>query len=315
VLLVAIGIAVWLARRLTRPIREIERAAGQLASGDLTGRADLPPGTDADLSDLADALNTMAAQLEASRGGQRSFLLSVSHDLRTPLTSIRGYAEALGDGTLDDADPEARKRAAAVISAEARRLERLVRDLLDLSRLDSREFSLNPRACDVREVARDAAEAFAPQARDLGLDLRVATADAIPGELDPERVAQIVANLVENALKYAAARIDVSAARQTDGRISIVVADDGPGIAPADIDHVFERLYTARSTPGRSVGTGLGLAIVHELAVAMGGIAFAEAPELGGTRFVVKLPASTARVPDAHSRPPAVGDQSVRSIP
>ena len=296
VLLLAAGIAVWLARRLTRPIREIERAAGQLASGDLTGRADLPAGTDADLADLGATLNAMAAQLEASRGGQRSFLLSVSHDLRTPLTSIRGYAEALGDGTLDDADPDARKRAAAVISAEARRLERLVRDLLDLSRLDSREFSLRPRACDVREVARDAAEAFVPQARDLGLDLRVEAHDSIPSELDPERVAQIVANLVENALKYATTRIDVSAARQADGRISIVVADDGPGIPSADIEHVFERLYTARSTPGRSVGTGLGLAIVHELAAAMGGMAFVEAPETGGTRFVVKLPTTSARV-------------------
>jgi two-component system sensor histidine kinase BaeS len=295
VLLVAAAIAAWLARRLTRPIREIERAAGQLAAGDLSGRADLPPGTDADLADLGATLNAMAAQLEASRGGQRSFLLSVSHDLRTPLTSIRGYAEALGDGTLDDADPDARKRAAAVISAEARRLERLVRDLLDLSRLDSREFSLLARACDVSEVARDAAEAFAPQARDLGLDLRIETTDAIPGELDPERLAQIVANLVENALKYATTRIDVSAVRQVDGRISIAVADDGPGIPSADIEHVFERLYTARSTPGRSVGTGLGLAIVHELAGAMGGMAFVEAPATGGTRFVVKLPTNSAR--------------------
>ena len=100
-------------RRLTRPIREIERAAEQLASGDLTGRADVPPGTDADLAALGDTLNAMAAQLEASRGSQRAFLLSISHDLRTPLTSIRGYAEALADGTLDDCRtrrPQARRQ-------------------------------------------------------------------------------------------------------------------------------------------------------------------------------------------------------------
>ena len=143
----------------------------------------------------------MAAQLEQSRGSQRAFLLSVSHDLRTPLTSIRGYAEALADGTLDDADPDARKRAAAVITAEARRLERLVRDLLDLSRLDSHEFSLKPRPCDFSEIVRDAAEAFSPQARELGLDLHVQAASALPVELDPERLAQIVANLVENAVE------------------------------------------------------------------------------------------------------------------
>ena len=165
VLFLAVGVAIWFARRLTRPIRELERAAGQLASGDLSGRADIPPGTDADLAALGATLNTMAAQLEDSRGGQRNFLLSISHDLRTPLTSIRGYAEALADGTLDDADPEGRKRAAAVISSEARRLERLVGDLLDLSRLDSRQFSLNPRECDAAQVVKEAALAFEPQAR------------------------------------------------------------------------------------------------------------------------------------------------------
>src|SRR6185436_5408304 len=103
---------------------------------------------DNELAALATTLNGMASQLEDSRGSQRAFLLSISHDLRTPLTSIRGYAEALADGTLDDADPDGRKRAATVISREARRLERLVGDLLDLSRLDSRQFSLNARDCD-----------------------------------------------------------------------------------------------------------------------------------------------------------------------
>ena len=293
VLLFAAAIATWLARRLTRPIRELERAAGQLASGDLSGRADLPPGTDADLAELGDTLNAMAAQLDESRGSQRAFLLSVSHDLRTPLTSIRGYAEALADGTLDDADPDARKRAAAVITSEARRLERLVRDLLDLSRLDSREFSLKPRACDASEITRDASEAFAPQAHDLGINLRVEADAAIPVELDPERLAQIVANLVENALKYATSSILVSAAPRGVNRVAITVADDGPGIPAGDVQQVFERLYTVRSTPGRSVGTGLGLAIVRELATAMGGTASVETPPEGGTRFVVSLPTHT----------------------
>ena len=159
----------------------------------------MPPGTDVDLAALADTLNEMAAQLEASRGSQRAFLLSISHDLRTPLTSIRGYAEALADGTIDDADPDARKRAATVIGAESRRLERLVRDLLDLTRLDSREFSFNPQPCDAAEVVRDAAAAFAPQARELGIELTVAAGASAPAELDADRVGQIVANLVENA--------------------------------------------------------------------------------------------------------------------
>jgi signal transduction histidine kinase len=298
VLLFAVGIAIWLARRLTRPIRELERAAAQLASGDLSGRADVPPGTDADLADLGDTLNAMAAQLEQSRGSQRAFLLSVSHDLRTQLTSIRGYAEALADGTLDDADPDARKRAASVITAESRRLERLVRDLLDLSRLDSREFSLNPRPCDLAEIVRDSTEAFAPQANDLGITLHAQAGASFPVELDPERLAQIVANLVENALKYATTTILVYATHYDDGRTAIVVADDGPGIPPEDVAHVFERLYTVRTTPARSVGTGLGLAIVSELATAMGGTTEVDTPPEGGTRFVVTLPTRAASAAD-----------------
>ncbi|MDQ1385386.1 MAG: two-component system, OmpR family, sensor kinase, partial [Actinomycetota bacterium] len=144
IVLIGVGLlSVWLARRLTRPIRTIEHAAAQLATGDLTARAELPLHTDEELTALAHALNTMAAQLDQARGSERAFLLSISHDLRTPLTSIRGYAEALADGTLDDADPHERKRAAAIIGAEGRRLERLVRDLLDLSQLDSRQFSFH----------------------------------------------------------------------------------------------------------------------------------------------------------------------------
>jgi two-component system sensor histidine kinase BaeS len=288
--------SMWLAGRLTKPISAIEHAAAQLATGDLSARAALPPTTDDELVALAAALNTMAAQLEQARGNEHAFLLSISHDLRTPLTSIRGYAEALADGTLDDASPDERRRAATIIGAEGRRLERLVRDLLDLARLDTRQFSMTPRPCDATEIVRDAAEAFAPQARELGVTLDVISGEPLPVDLDPDRVGQIAANLVENALKYAVNRVEVYAARQQDGRVAIVVGDDGPGVPPDEMNRVFERLYTVRETPGRAVGTGLGLAIVRELAAAMGGAARAEAAPGGGTRFVVSLPAQTTVV-------------------
>jgi two-component system sensor histidine kinase BaeS len=286
VLAAVVLFSIWLARRLTKPIREIERAAGRLAAGDLSARADVPPSSDEEFADLARTLNTMAAQLEQSRGSERAFLLSISHDLRTPLTSIRGYAEALADGTLDDANPDDRKKAATVISGEARRLERLVGDLLDLSRLDSRQFSLQPSMCDATEVVRAAAEAFLPQARDLGVQLDIRSGDAVAVDLDAERLAQIVANLVENALKYAATHVQVYAAPQDAGHFSVVVGDDGPGIPVDQRALVFERLYTVRDTPGRAVGTGLGLAIVRELAAAMGGGATVD----DQSRFVVTLP-------------------------
>jgi two-component system sensor histidine kinase BaeS len=241
----------------------------------------------------------MASRLEATRGGERAFLLSISHDLRTPLTSIRGYAEALADGTLAEDDVDARRRAAAVISNEARRLERLVRDLLDLARLDSRQFSLARRPSDAAEVVRDAAEAFAPQARELSVELEVLAGPHIPCDVDPERLGQIVGNLVENALKYATARVQVETAVEPSERFSVVVTDDGPGIPTDELPRVFDRLYTVRSAPGRAVGTGLGLAIVRELAAAMGGRAAVDTPATGGSRFVVTLPSNVDTPVDA----------------
>ena len=163
---------------------------------------------DDELANLAHAINAMASELDVARGHERAFLLSVSHDLRTPLTSIRGYAEAIADGTVDGTD--ARIRAADVISSESRRLERLVADLLDLARLDAHQFSLHPTPVDARAVVRDAVEAFGPAAADIGvaLDGRRRRRRCRP-TLDRERLAQIVANLVENALKFATTRVAV----------------------------------------------------------------------------------------------------------
>ena len=239
----------------------------------------------------------MAAELSRHRSLERAFLMSISHDLRTPLTSIRGYAEAVAEGAADD--EESRRRAARIIEAEARRLERLVADLLELARLDAREFSLHVGPVDVAEVARHAALALEPAAREAGLQLVVGPggvgvspeddAGSVVAAADAERLAQVVANLVENALKYAAHTVEVTA-RGVPGGAEIAVADDGPGIDPEDLPRVFERLYTSRRQPGRKVGTGLGLAIVRELVTAMGGrVDVGPTPE-GGTRFVVALP-------------------------
>jgi signal transduction histidine kinase len=292
-LLACVALSVWLARRLTRPLAEVESTARVLASGDLSARVALDDRTEDEIAEVGKALNVMAEQLEAARGSERAFLLSVSHDLRTPLTSIRGYAEALADGTLDGEDPQARRRAAGVIMSESQRLERLVRDLLDLSRLDSHQFSLRPRAVDARAVVHDAVEAFSPHAAELGIGLSVVDGPAVPADLDPERLGQIVANLVENALKYASTAVEVAVSGSADGTagnsVTITVIDDGPGI-PAEVGmRVFERLYTGRDGPGRAIGTGLGLAIVRELAVAMGGTARVDPTSVAGSRFVVTV--------------------------
>jgi two-component system sensor histidine kinase BaeS len=286
-LVAAVVVSAWLARRLTRPIAAMDETANRIASGDLSARVGEVTGPDDELAALARSIDSMADELETARGHERAFLLNVSHDLRTPLTSIRGYAEAIADGTA--VEPDARARAAAVITTEARRLERLVADLLDLARLDAHQFSLRPVETDARAVVIATVEGFAPAAAELSVQLRTAAGGAVPATVDPERLAQIVANLVENALKYAKSVVVVDVAR-VDGRLRIRVDDDGPGIPNAERERVFERLYTARGTPGRKVGTGIGLAIVHELAVAMGGDAAAAPLAPAGTRFVVTLP-------------------------
>ena len=284
-------VALWVSGALTTPLRRAEQATHRIAAGDLSTR--LPdPGAGAELGDLAASINTMAEGLERSRGLERQFLLSVSHDLRTPLTSIRRYAEAIADGTAPDAGA-----AAGVILTESRRLERLVRDLLDLARLDARQFSLHPQVLAVTEVVTEAAEGFRREAEDAGITLVVdEDPTATPALIDPDRLAQVVANLVENALKYAAASVRVSTVA-LDGTLAVAVADDGPGIAAADLPHVFERLYVSGHRPLRKEsGSGLGLAIARELVAAMGGRVTAESPitSNGGTRVVVELPGGRA---------------------
>jgi two-component system sensor histidine kinase BaeS len=285
-LLAAALVSAFLARHMTRPVAAMEAAVNRIANGDLGARVDTSGLRDDELAGLTRSFNAMADELETARRHERAFLLSVSHDLRTPLTSIRGYAEAIVDGTVEGRDE--RIRAAGVIAFEARRLERLVADLLDLARLDAHEFSLTPRPIDARDVVDTTVAGFQPTAQDWGIRLALAPGEPVPADADPERLAQIVANLVENALKFATSSVLVEVARR-NGMVEIHVDDDGPGIPPEERERVFQRLYTARHVAGRPVGTGIGLAIVSELARAMGGGASCEALDGRGARFVVTI--------------------------
>ncbi|MCU1354362.1 MAG: histidine kinase [Acidimicrobiales bacterium] len=294
-LLIGAAVSVWLSGTLTRPLQLADAATRRIAEGDLSARLPEPgPNRQDEVADLTRSINTMAATLDRSRGLERQFLLSVSHDLRTPLTSIRGYAEAIDDGTAPDP-----RDAASVIRSEAQRLERLVGDLLDLARLEAHQFSLAPRQVALDEVVTDTAEGFRPaaEARGVALDVQDDPAGS-QAVVDPDRLAQVVANLVENGLKFAAGALWVRVDAIAGGQAAIQVVDDGPGIAPADLPHVFERLYVARHQPRpKESGSGLGLAIVRELVGAMGGWVHAESPTLPngtGTRFVVVFPTAAA---------------------
>jgi two-component system sensor histidine kinase ResE len=180
--------------------------------------------------------------------------------------------------------------AAEVILAESRRLERLVKDLLDLAKLEAREFRLELVTVDVVEVVRRAAAGFEREAADAGLTIAVET-PVQPAVLtgDPDRLGQVLANLIENALKFASTNVAVTV--EHDGAsVQIIVSDDGPGIAPEDLPHVFDRLYVSRSPSVRTEsGSGLGLAIARELVAAMGGQIVAEANAPQGTRVVVRF--------------------------
>ena len=288
IIALALVVANRLGRRIVRPLDAARAVTERIAGGDLDARVPDPPGTDPELAALSQSVNAMADSLARARGLERQFLLSVSHDLRTPLTSIRGFAEAIADGAAEDT-----QRAAVVIATESRRLERLVRDLLDLAKLDARRFSLDARPVNLGEVVADTVEGFRPAADGFGLRLAVDVGppDGPPDALaDPDRLAQVVANLVENAIKFANADVHVGTA-WARGEPVLWVDDDGPGIPADDVAHVFERLYTSGRRADRAVGSGLGLAIVAELVTAMGGCVRAESPlsASGGTRMVVTL--------------------------
>jgi len=280
-------VAAALARRFTRPVLEAVDATGRIAAGDLDAKVAVRPHEDPEFTRLAESINTMGDTLVRAREQERQFLLSVSHELRTPLTSIRGYSEAVVDGAVDD--PVA---AATIISSEARRLERLVQDLLDLARLDADRFSLDLRPVDASVVVGQVVAGFRPRAGELGLSLDLAPGSDRPCPVvaDADRLAQIVANLVENAASFARSRVVVGVLAEP-GRAVVWVDDDGPGIATDQLDRVFDRHVTSDRKGSSRAGIGLGLAIVRELATAMGATVHAQSPlaDGHGTRMVVAL--------------------------
>ncbi|MGH9044572.1 MAG: sensor histidine kinase [Acidimicrobiales bacterium] len=283
----ALVVAFTLSHQITRPLRRAVEATRRIAAGDLRARVGALDGELPELSSLGKSIDVMADGLNRAASAQRQFLLSVSHELRTPLTSIRGYAEAAVDGAI------APDVAAGVIVNESRRLERLVGDLSELAKLDARTFSFDIREIDVCEVLEEVSEEMRPLVSGSGLHLELALPQrpAI-ATADPDRLGQILTNLVENAVRYAGSTIRLGCL-PTDVQGLITVEDDGPGIAARDIHGIFERHYTSerRPFPGRPAGSGLGLAIASELAAAMGGTIRAESPttDSGGTRMTVAL--------------------------
>ncbi|MQA33028.1 HAMP domain-containing protein [Modestobacter roseus] len=308
--LVVLGVAGYLlVSNSLRPLEEVEDTARAIAGGDLSRR--VPAGDDrTEIGRLSAALNGMLGRIESSFRAQQSseeqarasearmrrFVADASHELRTPLTSIRGFAELHRQGAVRG--PEDTGRLMQRIESEATRMGSLVEDLLQLARLDQqRPLSLGP--VDLAQVAGDAvhdARAVQPErAVSLHLDDSLTDAPVVRG--DEARLRQVVGNLVTNALTHTPvdARVTVRVAEDAEDPDSVVLAvsDDGPGLAPADADRVFERFYRADASRTRAAGgTGLGLSIVASLVAAHGGrVELTTAPGEGAT-FAVRLPRS-----------------------
>ena len=225
---------------------------------------------------------------------RRDFVANVSHELRTPLTAIRGYVEALSEG---DAGAEESRRFLAIIARHTQRMERLVKDLLRLARLDAGQETLNLIACDTRSLAETVVADVMPAVTERGQRIEVTIG---PGaetvRADPAKLHDALRNLVANAITYApeqsTIRID---AERVEGRVAISVSDEGPGIPDEDLSRVFERFYRVDKSRARDPGgTGLGLAIVKHLVELHGGTVQAENGPERGARFTITIASSTA---------------------
>jgi two-component system phosphate regulon sensor histidine kinase PhoR len=223
---------------------------------------------------------------------RRDFVANVSHELRTPLTAIRGYVEALSDG---DTGEDERQRFLDIIARHTRRMERLVKDLLRLARLDAGQETLDLISCDTRTLADTIVADMAPALaeRDQQIEVTIGPgADAVRG--DPTKLHDALRNLVANAITYApeSSTIRIAAERHA-GRVAISISDEGPGIPEEDLPRVFERFYRVDKSRARDPGgTGLGLAIVKHLVELHGGTVRAENGPSGGAQFTITVEAA-----------------------
>jgi signal transduction histidine kinase len=286
-LVISIILAILLARSVYKPIGRVRRAAVEMAAGKYDQQVPLEgPG---EVKQLASSFNDMAGKVKDSQQALRDFVADVSHELRTPLTSIRGFAQAIQDGTAQS--KEASARAAAIIEEEARRMIRLVNNLLQLSRLESGQLEIKKELVDLLEVIQQCQEVFSIRAEEKQIFL-VTDLEPLPqvyGDID--RLEQVFDNLLDNAIKHTpkGGTVTLQARHITAETVQVSVSDTGPGIPQEQLPHVFKRFYRGYG-PGERTGTGLGLAISHQIVLAHGGDIRVNSRAEQGAEFIVRLP-------------------------
>jgi two-component system, OmpR family, sensor kinase len=282
-LAVAASLIWYLSRRLTKPVLALSRAADQVAAGNYD--AELPQSQFGDeVGQLTDRFREMTQKLNEAQRRERNFLMVVSHELRTPVTAIRGHVDALREGLAEDA--EARDASLAVIRAETDRLARLVRDVLDLARMEAHQFTLEEEEVELRRLVEQAYQSFTEEARRRGIDYECSFGADPVISTDGDRVLQVVSNLLDNAFAWTpdGGRVALELAAE-NGKIAVSVSDSGPGIGPAERERIFRPFWSRAGD-----GTGLGLPIARELAHALGGELALESEVGKGSRFELRLP-------------------------
>jgi two-component system sensor histidine kinase BaeS len=286
-LTVAVILGIFLARTLTRPLKELTSAARDVAGGDLRRKV-LVRSRD-ELGELAEAFNQMSADLEDAQTLRRQMTADIAHELRTPLSVILAHTEAIRDGVMP-ADDEV----LGVIQDETSRLNTLVEDLRTLSLAEAGELQVIPRPVNPVELLEKAASAQMLRAQQRDITLEVVTAPDIPEiNADPDRMAQVLGNLLDNALRYTpeGGRIVLSAEKLSSG-VRLSVQDNGPGVAPEEIPLIFHRFYRVdKSRQREEGGSGLGLAIAKSIVERHGGNISAVSNPGEGMKFVIELPA------------------------
>jgi heavy metal sensor kinase len=299
-LVLAAGSGWWLARRALQPVARMTAQAGSIGTGGgLTERIQVPKAAD-ELHQLAQTLNGMLTRLDQAVTRQRHFVANVSHELRTPLTVMRSELDvSLASGTLSQ---DAREVLEST-REEAERMTRIVENLLTLARIDEEEgLHLIRQPCDLREIALATARELRPIAEQHRVTIRL-NGSRRPVQADPQRVGEVVRNLLDNALRYSppGGTVTVEIANN-NGQVELAVHDEGAGIDPAVLEHVFERFYRGDPAhPHNSEGSGLGLAICREIAEAHGGGMSATSTVGQGSTFRLTLPALSGR----SARPPS----------
>jgi signal transduction histidine kinase len=293
-LLLSLVLAFALSRWVADPLQQVVVAARNYPSD---GMKPVSPRGPREVQDLTRAFNSMVARVHSTQKSQRDFVANVSHELKTPLTSIQGFAQAILDDTANT--PEARQQAAQIIYSEAGRMHRMALDLLDLARLEAGTADLKMSPVDMSMLLRTIIERFTPQAQRAGVNLQLNLPDDLPTLTgDGDRLAQVFTNLVDNALKFTPAGGQITLAAQgARSEMEISITDTGTGVPPEALPRLFERFYQADpsraggETAAVRRGAGLGLAIVQEIVQAHGGRISVRSEVGHGTTFVIHMPA------------------------